>query len=428
LKILRVRILTLQLFSGILTKSVIPDRASYSGSRLICLLWNERRIDSIALGLALCAVPISIAVAEFFLAIAFLARTIAIARGKANVYVPRVFWFWSIWAALEIASWLYSPERKLGFGEIRHLLLLGTLFLTLPAIDSAEQRVAVWRGIFVTATFSSLSVVVAFVARAIRYRHEISMTADPSFYLRTGGLLHHWMIYATIEILVFAALLEFLDFYPEHRRWLFPLLAIQCVAIVLSLTRMLWLCCFVLTAAHLLRRHSKWIWGLPLLPFLLFSLAPAGVKARVTQSFQPGYYSNSERLQMLRVGWAMVVEHPLTGVGAGRVEKLYAEYAPPKESLPAYHGHLHNNVVQLAAQFGVPVVIAAALFLLMLMKDLFRAYRRASDREDKFLARTALVAVAAFCVAGLVEYTYGHSLGLILLSFAALSPLTPTHD
>ncbi len=390
-------------------------------------LWSERRIDSIALSIALCAVPISIAVTEFFLAIAVVARVITIAQRRENLYLPRVFWFWLVWAALEVASWLRSPELGPGLGEMRHLLLLGTLFLTLPAIDGAELRVAIWRGVFVTATFSSASVIIAFLARAIRYRPEIAMATDPSLYLRTGGLLHHWMIYATIEVLVFGALLEFLHFYPEWRRWTLPLLAIQCVAIVLSLTRMLWLCCLLLTAAHLLRRHSKWIWGLPFLPFVLFSIAPGSVKARVTESFQPGYYSNSERLQMLRVGWGMVVDRPLTGVGPGRVEKLYVEYVPPKETIPAYHGHLHNNVVQLVAQFGVPVVAAAALFLAMLMNDLLRAFRYAPDREAKFLSGTAIVAVAAFCVAGLVEYTYGHSLGLILLSFVALSPLTPTH-
>src|SRR6266566_1483641 len=109
-------------------------------------LKHAPRLDTLALGLSLCAVPISIAVTEFFLAIAALARLIAIARGRATVYVPKVFWFWSLWATVEIASWLRSPEIRLGLGEIRHLLLLGTLFLALPAIDRAEQRVMVWRG------------------------------------------------------------------------------------------------------------------------------------------------------------------------------------------------------------------------------------------------------------------------------------------
>jgi hypothetical protein len=37
-----------------------------------------------------------------------------------------------------------------------------------------------------------------------------------------------------------------------------------------------------------------------------------------------------------------------------------------------------------------------------------------------------LLALIGYVVAGLFEYTYGHSLGLILLSFAVLSPLLPS--
>jgi O-antigen ligase len=386
---------------------------------------RERRIDALALGLSLCAVPLSIAVAESFLGLATLFRIIAIARGRARVNLPKVFWFWSVWAALEITSWRYSLEIKPGFGEIRHLLLVGTLFFTLPALGSVAHRLLVWRGIFVTATIGSASLIVAFIARTIRYEREITTTSDPSFYLRTGGLVNHWMIYATIEILVFAALLEYWRLYPEHRRWLIPALAIHCLAVVLSLTRILWLCCLLLTGASLLRQRSKWIWALPLAPVLLYSLAPAGVKARVTDSFQPGYYSNAERLQMWRVGRAMIREQPVTGVGAGRVERLYTQYLPPGESAPAYHGHLHNNVLQLAAQFGLPVVAAAALFVFILIRDLLRACRCAADRDARFLCRSSLAGVAGFLIAGLVEYTYGHSLGLMMLSFAALSPLLP---
>jgi hypothetical protein len=121
----------------------------------------------------------------------------------------------------------------------------------------------------------------------------------------------------------------------------------------------------------------------------------------------------------------MVVERPLTGIGAGRVEKLYTRYLSPGESAPAYHGHLHNNVLQLAAQFGLPVIAAATLFVTLLIKDIRRACKCAPDREARFLSRTSLAGVTGFLTAGLVEYTYGHSLGLILLGFASLSPFMP---
>jgi putative inorganic carbon (hco3(-)) transporter len=195
------------------------------------------------------------------------------------------------------------------------------------------------------------------------------------------------------------------------------------VAVLLSLTRMAWLTCMLMLAVDLVWRRSKWIWAIPALPLALYMLAPGAVRLRVTESIKPTYYSNSERVQMLKVGWRMVRAHPLLGVGPGRVESTYTSYLLPDEPVPAYHGHLHNNAAQIAAQFGIPVAIAALLFVMVLFRDLLRALKEAVDRDDRFIARAALLALGGFIVAGFFEYTYGHSLGLILLSFAAMSPL-----
>jgi hypothetical protein len=191
--------------------------------------------------MALCAVPLSIAVSEIFLALALLLRLVRIARHQASLSAPRFCWFWLLWAALEVAAWAHSPELRAGLGEMRHLLLIAALFVTISCLDRARDCVQVWRGIFVTATVGSLALIVSFFARIVQYHRELIAGGDPAFYLRSGGLLHHWMVYATVEVLVFGALLEFSAAYPEERRWLTPALAINCLAVLLSLTRSLWL-------------------------------------------------------------------------------------------------------------------------------------------------------------------------------------------
>lgn len=383
----------------------------------------ERRIDALAAGAAICAAPLSIAVSESFLAAALAARLVYAVRYRVGIHPPRVFWWWTVWAALELVSWLQSPQIRAGLGEIRHLLLLGALFPILAALDRLESRMLVWRGIFVAASCGSAAVVGGFVERGIRYRHEIAAGGDPAFYLRTGGLLHHWMIYSVVEVLVFGALLEFRSSYPEQRRWVRPALAINGLAICLSLTRALWFACFVLLAAHLIRRRSKWIWALAAMPPIVFFAAPGPIKARIGESLEWDYYSNAERVQMWAVGWKMIRERPLTGVGPGRVEQLYTSYLPPGAAVPAYHGHLHNNALQLGAQFGLPVLCAALFCLAALLRDLAHECRRASCRDGRFLCRAALMGTAGFLITGMTDYTYGHSLGLILFSFVALSPL-----
>lgn len=383
----------------------------------------ERQVDRIALALGLCAVPLSIAVAETFITVALVARVVLLARGQATLQFPRVCWYWLPWAGLETLLWTFSLDRAAGWSEIRHLLLLAAMFFVLPALDRASDRVLVWRGIFLTSSLSGLFLIGDFAARLVHYRRELAVTPDPSLYLRSGGLLNNWMVYGTIEIIVVAGLLAFWRLYPaERRRWL-PVYAIHAVAIVLSLTRMTWVACFLLLAIDLIWRRSRWLVALPVLPLALYLLAPGGVRSRINESLKPQHYSNLERIQMLRVGWQIVREHPLTGAGPGRVNQLYRSYLRPRDPVPAWHGHLHNNLAQLAADFGLLVVGAALIFLGALFRNLLRAWKSANDTETRFSCRTALLALAGFLIAGMFDYTYGHALALILLSFSVLSPL-----
>ncbi len=389
---------------------------------------RNQSIDRLALAAGLCAIPLSIAVSETFLTVALLARVAGLIRGRVALDWPRVCWLWLGWAALEVVSWLHSPQLSAGLGEMRHLLLLAAVFVTLPALNQAEYRsftLAIWRGLFLTSSACAIALIVITATRLIRFRPEFAIGRDAAFYVRNGGFLHHWMIYAVVEILIFGALLEFRVFYPEERKWATPALCLHCLAVIFSLTRILWLGCFLIAAIHLIWWRSKWIFALPLAPILAFLLAPSAVRSRVIDSSHFDYYSNAERVQMWQVGWKMIRERLLFGVGPGRVEALYTSYLPIQEPVPAYHGHLHNNALQLAAQFGVPVLLAAALWLAILFQDLLHAYRRARSRQDRFLCRSSFLGIIGFLIVGMTDYAYGHALGLVLISFVALSPLIP---
>jgi O-antigen ligase len=361
-------------------------------------------VDGLALAAGLCAVPVSIAVSETFLTIALVTRIVRLARHRVALNWPVVCWLWLGWTGLEVVSWLHSPELRAGTGEIRHLLLIAAVFTILPAL---RDSVAVWRGILLTSTAGAVWL--------------ISLTI--SHHARSGGFLHNWMVYSVVEILIFGALLEFRASYPDEWKWTTPVLILHCMAILLSMTRTLWIVCFLIAAAHLLWRRSKWIVVLPMLPVAAFLLAPSVVHARVMDSSHFDYYSNTERIQMWRVGWKMIREHPAFGVGPGRVEELYTSYLASGDPVPAYHGHLHNNALEIAAQFGLPVLAAAILWLAFLLKELVRVYRWTWSRETRFLCRSAFLGIGGFLAAGMTDYTYGHALGLILFSFVAIAPL-----
>jgi O-antigen ligase len=373
--------------------------------------------------LGLWAVPASIAVSEFFLSIAALVQLVGLLRRRVQLRLPRCLWFWLAWAVLQAILWLLSPEPALGWSEIRHQLLLAVVFLTLSGFDRPQELLVAWKGVFVVATVSSLYLIGEFFYRLGLYSDVIAAGGDAGFYLRSGGLLHHWMVYGTVEIVVMAGLISYWSTYRSQRRFILPLAAINAAGVLLSLTRMAWITCLLLVGINLVWRRSKWILALPLIPVVVYALAPDAVRARVATGTDPGYYANAERLQMLRVGWKMVTDRPLTGVGPGRVERLYESYLSPGETIPAYHGHLHNNLVQIAAQFGIVVVTAALIFVLFAFRDLIRARQMAGTPDSRFLSETAILAFTGFLFAGLFEYTYGHSLGLIMIAFGVVPAL-----
>jgi O-antigen ligase len=375
--------------------------------------------------LGLWFVPASIAVAEFFLSIAAIVQIVRLLRRRARLTVPTCLWLWLVWAALEVFVWRLSPDPTAGWSEIRHLLLLGVLFVALSSFDHAQQLLLAWKGIFVSATISSAVLVGEFFYRLRLYKEEIAAGGDSNYYLRAGGLLHHWMVYGTVEIVVVAGMIAFWYAYGHQRRRLLPIVGINTVAVILSLTRMTWLSCLLLLGIALVWSRSKWIWVMPVLPLVLYLVAPRAVRWRAANFIDPGYYSNAERIQMIEVGWKMVRDHPLAGVGPGRVEQLYLSYLKPDDPMPAYYGHLHNNVAQITAQFGVPVSLAALVFVVWTFRDLFRARRRATNPDRRFLADTGVLAFTGFLFGGLFEYTYGHSLGLIMIAFAVFPALLP---
>ena len=403
----------------------LPTEVQANSDWTLEAILRHRPIECWALGAAVCAVPISIVVCEIFLGLALTARTVRCVRGQAHVWFPRVYYFWLAWAGLEIISWVFSPEHRAGWSEIRHLLLIAAVFFVLPAINKDTDRQFVWRGVFLTSTLGALFLLGDFALRILSYWPILGTGDEASLLLRTGGLLNNWMVFGTVEILVMAGFLGYWSLYPEERRHWWPVAIIHGLAIIFSLTRMTWITCFVLLAVELVLRRSKWLWVLPLVPLGIYAAAPGPIRLRVIESFRPDFYSNAERLQMLRVGWEMIKERPLTGVGPGRVESLYVRYLKAGEPIPAYHGHLHNNAVQLAAEFGIPVALAAMLTLGVLFFDLAKATRAAISREAKFACRAGLLGLIGFVMSGFFDYTYGHSIGLILLGFVVLSPLLP---
>ncbi len=125
---------------------------------------------------------------------------------------------------------------------------------------------------------------------------------------------------------------------------------------------------------------------------------------------------------MWQAGVDMVLARPVFGQGPGMIQTSYPRYRWPEAPNPR-QPHLHSNLVQIAAERGIPGLVfllwwVAAAFLAALRE----ARRSAAERGPGWAAEGALAALAAVFVAGLFEYNLGDSEVLMLVLLLSAVP------
>lgn len=147
---------------------------------------------------------------------------------------------------------------------------------------------------------------------------------------------------------------------------------------------------------------------------------PPLLHERLSPAHLLGGENTTLRLEMWRGGWEMVKDRPWTGVGDRGLEELSRRYYTSASD--RYWGHLHSNIVHMAAIWGVPGLVFGQAFLvagLWHVAARWRALRRAAGGSgaQPLAAGWALGAIglwAGFFVAGLTEWYFGDAEPMLL--------------
>ena len=127
--------------------------------------------------------------------------------------------------------------------------------------------------------------------------------------------------------------------------------------------------------------------------------------------------SSRDRYFMWQAGIDMVRDRPVFGQGPRMVESNYPAYRWPGAPNPATP-HLHNNVLQIAAERGLPCLAWWLWWVAAAMGDAYRETRR----TRAWSAVAALAVLAGVMTAGLFEYNFGDSEVLMLLLLVCALP------
>jgi putative inorganic carbon (hco3(-)) transporter len=319
-------------------------------------------------------------------------------------------------AVTTIISLLVSPNPAVGWHPIQKFVLFAMGFLAVKYVTTETSVIAAFKLMIGVATISSAIAIVQFVFKVLQFQSTGLPKDDPTLLNRITGMLGHWMTFSGVHLLVWCAAIPALTVLGK--RWM-PTVSVIGAALVLSNTRSVWLAAavgFGFIAFALPRR----ILAAVLVPMLIVTLvASPFIYRRISMSFDKSLSTNFSRAAYRAVGMKMVRDHPLFGVGPERVHDEFLKYytGPPLE----FYGHLHNNIVQIAAERGLVCLAAFLWFFVELYRSLLRQFKDSED-DKRWVTLGAVAALTGFVVAGLNEYNFGDSEVLVLLLFIVSIP------
>jgi O-antigen ligase len=152
--------------------------------------------------------------------------------------------------------------------------------------------------------------------------------------------------------------------------------------------------------------RPKLLWLAPVIVVGLVAIAPQAVRERVYSVLDyKTDVSSRERIYMAQAGFRMVAAHPIFGVGPEMVPSRYADFRS-QDSLNYKPSHLHSNMMQIAAERGLPALLAWFAILGFCARDMLPLLK---EKNQYASALGALAAIVALLVAGLFEYNFGDS-------------------
>ena len=387
---------------------------------------------------------VSVAATQVFLALSGVFYFAYLLRAKPQIGFPPVRIPLALFCLFTVISVFFAENPAAGGFEVRKLVLFLILLLTVNLVVSARHLLFLFRAVFVESAVAGLVAAYQFVRqyREVRVEHPHRIYSFMTV-TRIHGFMGHWMNFGGQQMLVFLALCAFLLLAGRKaaessqtyscepggessaRRsgplwWIVA--GIIAASILLNLTRGVWVGCFAGGLYVIARWRARWLWALPVLLLITLVAGPRLVRRREESVMHPTRDpSVAIRLEMWRVGLKMVERHPLVGVGPDNIQEVYDLYLPPgKAAIVGYHEHLHNDFVQLAAERGIPCLLAWLWFMIALASGTLRLARKL--KTFPWVAHAAMAGWLALLAEGFFEFNFGTSPVLMVFLFLMATP------
>jgi O-antigen ligase len=323
-------------------------------------------------------------------------------------------WSLSAFFVASMLSAVLAANQGLAFRELSSEWARMLLFLACVNHLTTEKRAT---------RFVSLLVAVCTLSALYGLSQTLTMGTE----YRIHGTLSHYMTFAGLmmQVALLAAAQLLYNWRSKRDVWLLACLIVIVAALAMTHTRSAWIGLLIGLVVLALGK-KRLLLGIPVVALLLVVIAPRAVRDRALSMLDIRDPTAVERTYMWGSGVRLFMDYPLTGVGPDNLRSVYPSYKHPDDPWQPHirFTHLHNNVIQVAAERGILGLGAWLGIWIAFYTYAARIFKR-SDPPDgavRALASGSVAAVSAFLVAGLLEYNFGDSevISLVFFNMALL--------
>jgi len=338
---------------------------------------------------------VSISLSQIFISLSLILWIIVFIRKKHKFIFPSFFWPLLVYAALSLVSSFLSVNPEMSIKDSRELLLF--LIIPIAYTGFSEEKVLKKANLALLASAYLSCLYSLFI-----------VLFKPPLGGRISGFMGNPMTQGGLLLLFSCMALSMLIFSRERIRYLWILgFLLSLVALVLTQTRSAWVGLVVAACVILFLYKPKALIVVPLAIGLFYLVSPQPIKKRALSTFSLKGY-NKLRIEYLRAGIEIIKEYPLFGTGPDTVDMVFQkpEYGLSEEA--KRNVHLHNNIIQIGAERGIPTLLAWLTFMVWVFISLLKLLKNKDPTLYPFTV-AALAALLALSTAGLFEYNFADS-------------------
>ena len=339
-------------------------------------------------------------------------------RGRIHLEFPPFTLLLGSYVALILVSIIFSSEPLTSAVYLKKLIKVFSIFLIYTYATRQELEFGLKSIFWIMSASGLYGVLQYFWLKPVDLLHRID------------GFMSHWMTFSGQLMMVSVALGGYLLYLGGIRMQKARsgflgysiILLVVGFALILTFTRSAWIGCACGFLVMLAIRKVKWAIGGGLVLLIIFLFLPAPFIDRFYSSFDLSDTTTRGRVELLKTGINLIRDNPLTGVGPRMVAERALEYREDRELPDELYQHFHSNLVQIAAEMGVPAAIVWMLLWIWVVRDFLIMRRNSSDPFLDYLLVNGISVLVAVQLAGLLEYNFGDSEIAILLFFFVTAP------